>query len=116
MREIKFRAWDKKNNEMLLNILFENEVYFYSTYEYMQYTGLMDKNGKEIYEGDIVKHKVFGIRQITWGSDYDCLKGNLGFMYNKTLAFLHENDSCEVEVIGNIFENPELLQEDNPNE
>ena len=116
MREIKYRAYHKRHRQMF--VIFDNtngKEWFLPNarddFEVMQFTGIKDKNGKEVYEGDIVKHEVFGIKEITWGSsfDNDCLKGNAGFMYNKTMAFLHVNDSQEIEVIGNIFDNPNLL-------
>jgi uncharacterized phage protein (TIGR01671 family) len=119
MREIKFRAWEKNMKQMIPvnQINFETGIInsdsawrMFNEVELMQYTGVKDRNGKEVYEGDIVKHAVFGIKDITWGSDYDCLKGNKGFMYNNTLAFLHDRDAEEIEIIGNIYENTALIR------
>lgn len=62
MREIKFRAWDKENSEMTLFTFDDvssgqvgNNDQYISEMVVMQYTGLLDKNGKEIYEGDIIR-------------------------------------------------------------
>lgn len=64
----------------------------------MQYTGLKDKNGKEIYEGDVVER--IGTRiAIEWQDGDGC---DAGYVFGK-------DDCLEWEVIGNIYENPELL-------
>ncbi len=119
MREIKFRAWDKVAEKMRLSFNpvchGEWDIFSFSdlittwergTYELMQYTGLKDKNGKEIYEGDIVRED---IEERT----YQVVFSNGGFMGeskdNKILFF----GDGHVEVIGNIYENPELLKKNN---
>ena len=98
MREIKFRAWDKKEKRMTVPFQVGSQASMYYEPE-MQYTGLKDKNGKEIYEGDIII------------CDYDRLDGEVewdDFMYwKKELCLVSE----QIEVIGNQFENPELGEE-----
>lgn len=82
----------------------------------MQYTGLKDRNGKEIYEGDVVSNGLDGVVEyfsdLTW--DGGCLHPGFycqeWFEFNEPceLAYPHNFDDCEV--IGNIYENPELLE------
>ena len=81
-----------------------------------QYTGLTDKNGKKIFEGDIVKHYTHcDIKEY-------CEDIGRVFYYTKTCRFLRTSklfpddcpeiySSCEYEVIGNIYDNPELMEE-----
>ena len=134
MREIKFRVWDKTNKRMgwVVSIDYFHELsgnllyrlFYYDLDEdvedwanncitgyegiLMQYTGLKDKNGKEIYEGDVVsdgkiKSKVF------WG------KYSLRLYHINTVKTSHPGSEWmpfrfegDYEVIGNIYENPEL--------
>lgn len=104
-RIIKFRAWDKVVKEYSV-IDFEIEDLMSGIAQYKefqiweQFTGLTDKNGKEIFEGDIVKFKVVSNYQLP-------IQFNNGSFQPKGWANINLKD-CEV--IGNIHQNPELLE------
>lgn len=77
-----------------------------------QYTGLNDKNGKKIFEGDILRHADETILKTVWndrkyGFAAQCVKGSV--LLKDCKWGLWEFESDEVEVIGNVFDNPELL-------
>ena len=118
MREIKFRAWDKENKKIIDDIT-PSTVEFYGSLNkcfqnttLMQYTGLKDKNGKEIYEGDFIacdkaKDGFQHISQINFGWSQEDIYGlhwDSGQPI-RTVDYVGERYS----VIGNIYENPELL-------
>ena len=127
-REIKFRSWDKVLKKMWWPRdfvqgemgIFECDVTIVGDEcELMQYTGLKDKNGKEIYEGDIVK--IYMAQTNEW-VNYQILfyKGVFGLgkslekteLYDflqKLIYFSGNKEQCNFEVIGNIHQNPELL-------
>ena len=126
MRTIKFRAWDKTAKLMcnVLELHFPNEdgsgvttdnyQGSFERFELMQYTGLKDKNGKEIYEGDIVK----GYFKVEEVEDYIFLgltdkekKQGVKLFVIEDIFYPYTNPiPDEIEVIGNIYENKKLLK------
>ena len=110
-RDIKFRAWDKKNKVWMLNIehmkvcehlqrnfSFSEVLLNSHMFIPMQYTGLKDKNGKEIYENDIVLCKVNGISNIYAVSYRECYFYPFGERVPTNYA------GTELEILGNIHE------------
>lgn len=149
MRDIKFRVWDKEYEKMtyfndedyeykppfvfiLDQVLKKDSNYDdYEDFEYndvtdsvevMQYTGLKDKNGKEIYEGDIIE---FSYDMFVGNFDTFVAKGKVVFKEGAFYVEIFENERTTkdeayllysinldtIEVIGNIHDNPELLEE-----
>jgi uncharacterized phage protein (TIGR01671 family) len=117
MREIKFRGWHTSAQKMLYEDRIGDVLCWKEQgqpLEVMQYTGLKDKNGKEIYEGDIIRigHPYKG-RTYTGEIVYERY-----FFTAKDFYFTHHDNPGDpfeslayIEVIGNIYENPELLGE-----
>lgn len=128
MRGLKFRAWDKVEKKMLfdadpfaLHVSGSNESLLAKTHRnedciFEQYTGLKDKNGKEIYEGDIIRYTIWlrgaakeliCTKVVKWWSGeeeyYPCCTSS-GF------SLPYSEDGYEV--IGNIHENPELIEKE----
>lgn len=118
MRAIKFRAWSKRRNKWvspMTNFSFvtaDLTTEFKDTEEiaYSQYTGLKDKNGKEIYEGDIVHFKTLrGKEYIGEVKSYE--DATSFFVVAKEHYMECLDDVYALKVLGNIYENKELLDE-----
>ncbi|EFL6835091.1 hypothetical protein HIX75_001545 [Listeria monocytogenes] len=129
MREIEFRAWDKEVKEMDYNpSVIEiwqnkpiNEQFRLESEEkliWMQYTGLKDKNGKKIFEGDIVAFSeddfhVFNSQVEYFLEDgypaFDIKVPSTYYFDSNVFSEVSMSGLYEIEVIGNIHENPEIL-------
>jgi uncharacterized phage protein (TIGR01671 family) len=124
MREKKVRAWDKVTEIYLYSDRFPSMWQFYKElenrgirhFETEDYTGRKDKNGKEIYEGDVVSYKAgsLNIKALVGWCDF-----NLCFALNpdaedkgipEQYHTMHPPFTNCYEIIGNIYENPELLE------
>ena len=118
-REIKFRVWNKDSKKWIKNLTYCIDDFSTTNKEWhlvSQYTGLKDKNGKDIYEGDIVNSGLGEIFyntkkakfQVKWHDEvFKRVRGNNQNYNDGEDLFMN----CEIawEVIGNIYENTELL-------
>lgn len=103
MREIRFRCWNKNTKKMTPSLLEVKDI------ELMQYTGLKDKNGKEIYEGDVCINL-----ELPCSESFVCRYSNEFAMFEFWNEETETGLGCaaydELEIIGNIYENPELIR------
>lgn len=126
MRNLKFRAWDDRKQRIEDNVSLDLQSGWWCYLDddghiikvgsrdksgppIMQYTGLKDKNGKEIYEGDILRTHTNKDMVVSWSNKF------ASFVINrKNWAFCHwfgeSGDPEDYEVIGNIYENPEIIK------
>jgi uncharacterized phage protein (TIGR01671 family) len=112
-RKFKFRCWHKEKKKFVslktINFVDNTITYTFDDITLQQYTGLKDKNGDEIYEGDIVK-------ATSDQYENENFVGKVIFDEGCFLTWINKNDirgiwgEDDIEVVGNIFENPELLK------
>lgn len=118
MREIKFRAWDVEDKEMVDDIYtgtddftdMLNETFKYwqdeelGNLKLMQFTGLKDKNGKEIYEGDVLN-----VKGICF-SGVEVVEDMVEWLQDYGYGLEEQGNYQEMEVVGNIYQNPGLVK------
>ena len=124
MREIKFRAWDPASKVMYpveaINFCGRKTVtvqynpvkkFLMDNIRLMQYIGAKDKNGVEIYEGDIIRHQSgkYGTDFVIQWSPILCGFTAVQVESGHPSPQLNQGTMCHFEVIGNIYENPELV-------
>ena len=116
MRSIKFRAFI--NGEMIYDLAYEeyapiNDL-LKGTDNLMQFTGLFDKQGVEIYEGDILKFITFGFNAESFITVIEFKNASFRLKNGRNLFYFGQTDFTKLDdcrVIGNIYENPELLED-----
>jgi len=113
-RPLKFRAWDITNRRFFdlaevrvpeLNCVKDDED---NDVVFIQCTCKKDKNGREVWEGDIIQHPSFGLAVITYHADY--MRFQADAQEAGIAGFVISTNISRCEVIGNIYENPELLE------
>jgi uncharacterized phage protein (TIGR01671 family) len=125
MRNFKFRTWVKKEQKMIFNnrsamvikMFTPNYAYLDSEVEVMQNTGLKDRHGKEIYEGDILGSSCGEMDvlkcEVVFKAPSFCrkwLNRSTANLRGRDIEPLAWNTHIIYEVIGNIYENPDLLK------
>lgn len=128
-RNIKFRAWDGEKMRGIkphdwFSIRSDAMLSFWGRDGapepvLMQFTGLLDKNGKEVYEHDVIRNAYGDLGEVIYSDTCGILGGwtyqfaARGDQWSTTMGFHQadpdEEQECDFEVIGNIFENPELV-------
>ena len=131
-RELKFRFWDKRNDEwwqptynasegeledltitkngqIMMRDMTAHPQIVDDKFEVMQYTGLKDNNGKEIYEGDVVEIYLYEYASVDETQKITIGENKGGRNFYRDVGYLQNINSKHVEIIGNMYENPELI-------
>ena len=116
----KFRAWDKENKEMVevellgkgVLLIKDGEWENIEDFEVMQYTGLKDRNDKEIYEGDLLQHPNGTIAEIQYSDYLAAFVAVYVQNGNTEIDYLDKEIINECIIVGNIYENQELLEDE----
>jgi len=117
MKEIKFRAWDKREMVYNIDLVFNAEVCLNEQIEelsdrvvLMQFTGLIDKEGKEIYEGDIISYTPFNEKGYK-NTIAEVPQLNSWHWFDELEEMLEDKNKCDIKVIGNIYEDNKLIKD-----
>ena len=111
MRELKFKVWDNLNymsSDFTFQHIIDSTIQFTPECKIMQFTGLKDKNGIDIYEGDIVRP--FGDQGSLAQIIFFAPSFKLATKLNNGGYNLWNHYEDEIEIVGNIYQNPELIK------
>lgn len=111
-REIKFRFYDKKTHKLLSECnMWWNYIEYLNGDDVIvcQFTGLLDRNGKDIYEGDIVTYTGMDKKTHNGVVEYISDRAHFGLRIKSGWSTMSSESSIRDEVIGNIYENKDLL-------
>ena len=116
-REIKFRVWDGKRMHYGAECGVDTgvqrhfgDILVTKGWEVMQFTSLQDRQGKDIYEGDLIRNRSGRVCKVEWHQPTGSWDATPVSDKGDSLWFMCTNWGRHIEVIGNIYENPELLK------
>ena len=134
MRQINFRVWDKRKKVFIPNDVYaliqtdfkafgvmtkdwenykEGEYFYENAQEVSLWSGIHDKNGKEIYEGDILYHERHKVKYIMkWVAEFACFSGEtIDEIVKEEYNYYQFSHEKAISIIGNIYEHPQLIKQ-----